>query len=239
MMCGVVSAAGTVVTQINSNVGLQIAYPKTDYVIQNTTTALHFHVYNSTLFALNNSRVTCKYHLYNQTNYHIMDGTMLPDSNAIDVYFNVNDTITQKVGVYPYIVWCNSSTEYGYVSSSFKVTEGGVEPREPSSIFAILALLPMLLAVIFIIGGVTMGEDHTAFKIFSYIMSLVMYYASMFFTLIVIKQFYVFSELTDGMITYLYLFTIVFVLIVTYFIIYLIIKATLAAGQAKDGRLQY
>jgi hypothetical protein len=105
---------------------LFIVSPKEEFFSLQNDFKLHFHVLNSTSFQLAANQVSCGLHLYNYTDSHLFSGLLLPDSNGVDVYFQVNSSYVSVVGVYSYIVFCNSSFgQYGFLSDSFEVTVDG------------------------------------------------------------------------------------------------------------------
>ena len=73
-------------TQVNTLEGLEIAYPKFEYVPQNNNFTLHTHVFNGTTI-ITNATTSCFLHLYNQKGKHIFERWLSWDSNNLEFLF--------------------------------------------------------------------------------------------------------------------------------------------------------
>ncbi len=165
------------------------------------------------------------------TNYEIanLSGTVLVSENLTlllnDIYqFN----ISLKEGDYIARL-CDGSTR------EFRIEDEGA-----NVIIAAIILLPMILGIIFLAGAVTLdNEQHKAMKIFLYLLSIVPFFASMHFGLLAVVKFYDFPELQELIGSTTYWVSIIFGLLITYFIIYLFTKMIHQAAQKKKERMKY
>jgi hypothetical protein len=102
-----------------------------------------------------------------------------------------------------------------------------------------MVLLPLLFAIIFMIGSLTMGTDHVALKIFLFLLSLCSYFSSAYFGIISLVKFYIFPELNDALSLSVVIIGFILFVVICYFIIYIINKGVHAAAQKKNEELNY
>lgn len=138
-------------------------------------------------------------------------------------YFN----FTEEKGEYT-LELCDGTTAQVFVENS-----GG------DSMFGMIILIPMILAIIFLIGSATLNEDHTAFKIFLFLMSIPPFFVSMHFAMIGVIEFYEIPALESTIGDITYWFSLIFVVMIMYFLIYFIWKAFGTMAQNKKEKLQY
>ena len=168
----VLSVQPTVTIQSSSG-SIQIVYPKNEYFLMNTNSKLHFHVHNTTNWLLTNLTTKCNFHLYNYTGNHVFEGYLPFDSNGMDFYFDLNTTYTNKAGEYPYLVYCNTSKEAGFLSAEFVISNGTVITQTieapvyttekntlTNSIGLILLLIGLFLIFIAIFDFVAKPQDY-------------------------------------------------------------------------------
>ena len=113
------------------------------------------------------------------------------------------------------------------------------DKEQGNMVLAIIILLPILLGLFFLIGAGTMGEDHNVLRMFLFMLSVILFFVSLHMGLLTVIKYYDFPELQDLMGTTTYWVGIVFGVIVTYFIIYLVYKMFTAAANDKAERLEY
>ena len=113
------------------------------------------------------------------------------------------------------------------------------DKEQGNMVLAIIILLPILLGIFFLIGAGTMGEDHNVLRMFLFMLSVILFFVSLHMGLLTVIKYYDFPELQDLMGTTTYWVGIVFGVIVTYFIIYLVYKMFTAAAADKAQRLEY
>jgi len=135
---------------------LQIAYPKNDYFMQGYDVDLHFHVHNSSGHLLTNETTDCQLQVYNHTGRHILETGMLFDSNGQHFYYEVNTNLIASPYNYGYIIWCNSSSEAGFLSGAFQVADG--KDLEGTGI-AIILIMVFVVAYYFIMTKVVDVDD--------------------------------------------------------------------------------
>lgn len=103
---------------------------------------------------------------------------------------------------------------------------------------AIIILIPMILAIILVVGAATFGRDHTALKIFLFLISVILFFVSMHFAVLGIVKFYAWPELLDVIGTTSYWFGITFVVIIVYFLLYIVWKGLGIISQKKKENLE-
>lgn len=125
----VASATAVQTIQLNSpDRGINIVYPKNEYIKEGSLVELNFHIFNSTTKLLKNDTTDCIIHIYNSTGTkgHIIMSKLAMQNNS-DFYFNFNTTGLSR-GVYPYNIICNNSVEGGYESSTLLINKDGRNP---------------------------------------------------------------------------------------------------------------
>jgi hypothetical protein len=234
LLCSFVSAVDTQIS-IGSN-DLLILYPKVDVLKLNEDIDLHFHVFNSSGAIMDDAGTTCYVHVYNHSNAHVQKAALVRD--GVDLEFKAN---TSALGRYAYNLWCNGSNgQWGFVSSTYDVTNSGlVEPDEGKLLPGLVALIPLFLALIFLIGAATLGEGHNVMRIFFFLLSPVFVIVSLQFATLSLVKFFDFPELQDAIGYFIYWAYIIWGVVVTYFIIYGIYIMIHTAAQKKKERLEY
>lgn len=134
--------------QLNTeDLGLDISYPKYTTLQQGQFFNFHIHVFNKTNgVMMKYPQVSCLIHLYNQTGNHIIEAPMEWDSNNVDFYLKIMGNNFTKIGVYPIIVQCNTSTLGGFDSYALDVTNSGY--TENGDIFNTMIYLLFIVACI-------------------------------------------------------------------------------------------
>jgi len=231
------------VTQASTNDNeLTVIYPKTETFKADVPIDFHIHVFNSSGHALNTSKVGCYMHIYNETNNHIFIGNFTQDSNGVDLKVALNSSVMSQ-GTKSYIISCGGISpqiEQGFLSSSFyTTTDGFAKSSEPSSMFGSLILVPLFFAFLLLFGAFSLAEEHSALRIFLFLLSTLMILLTMHFTLLSVIRFYNFTALQDVIGTTTYWMSWTLTLIVTYFIIYFVWKAFDSAYKGKIERMNY
>jgi len=137
------------------SVGLELKYPQREFLKLNNEFKLHTHVYNlSNGLWMSNETVKCFTHLYNTTGYHILEEDMIYDENGLEFDLVINAGNFSKLGMYTYILSCNSSEVGGFVSGNFEVTNTGkaVVYTDNSMGLAILIFISLLTIPFFVFG---------------------------------------------------------------------------------------
>lgn len=154
----------------------------------------------------------------------IDDGTMAETTANTGVY---NFTFNQSEGEYK-VILCDNSTLA--INVKYEVSK---------MIIAAIILIPLLLAFLLMFISYALGETHTVIKIFLMLLSLIMFITSFHYGTIAVIEFYDMPELQNAMANTTYWFTLVFVVIITYFIIHLIIIGFRVMADRKKQKLEY
>jgi hypothetical protein len=155
-----------------------------------------------------------------------------------NVYFNYTLDNANTSGEYPTVIYCIDGTEYGYSFFSFKLNQSG-DGEQPSGFLTVIILIPLLFAFVFMIGSISLGQDHTALKIFLFLLSILSYFSSAYFGIINLIKFYVFPEMNEALSYTTIAIGFVFLFVLCYFLIYIIQKAIHAMAQNKKEKMEY
>mgnify|MGYP005847131123 CR=1 FL=1 len=227
--------------QVSQSTGLEIvtAFRQTHKV--NDDLIIHAHIYNSTNGVPVITDISCYYHLYNHqlpNNPHISTGELTQYGAGYNV--TVSGTLINTTGKYATILWCNSSTIGGYMEYDFDVTTDGLpKSTEPSGLIAVFSIVPLLFAFLFLFGAFSLADEHSALRIFLFLLGNMMILLTLYFTTLSVIKFYEFPELQEAVGTTTYWLAWLLVFIVTYFIIYWVWKAFDSAHKRKIERMNY
>jgi len=219
--------------------GLVIRIPPFDYM-PHVNITINIHVYNSTFFEVDNATTSCSLHVYNQTGGHITENSTLP-YNSNEFYYNMDKTLFMVNKEYGYIIACNNTNEAGFVSGSFVVTDrlDTSRPEGEAVILLAIILLPIILGIFLLVGAVTLGDEHGVLRIALYLLALLTVLASFHFGMVSAVNYLNLPELEEFIGTTVYWISIAFFTIVSYFMIYFIIKLFDTAAQKKEEKLEY
>lgn len=146
MLTAICSGQRIIQTNIGDN-ELDIVFPKIDYVKTNEELGLYFHVFNSTGYILTGNQADCYVHLYDSLDEHLIKEKAI--ANGSDYYVSLEKSDINQEGYYSFNIWCNSSTEAGFASSSFYANNKGV--YLDGGVYIGLALLILLNLAIFVL----------------------------------------------------------------------------------------
>jgi len=146
-----VSSAVPVQLNVNTEQGINVFYPKFEYVSQNASFTLHLHTSNiSNGYPLANTDVDCFLHLYNPDGSHTFESNVLgKNANGWDHEISLTEGNFSEIGIHAFYIWCNSTIIGGQANGVFMVTESGVEITEGRSNL-IIGLLIILVFFLFI-----------------------------------------------------------------------------------------
>lgn len=214
---------------------LTLLYPKVEVFKQYESETLHFHVLNSTNRILTANNVSCMVHLYDPDNDHVLDTNLVSDGE--DYEFSANTTET---GRYAYNVWCNSTTEGGYVSGYYDVSvTGKIEPVEGRFLAGAIALIPLIFSLLLLLGAFHLEEEHQFFKHFLFLFSFISTWISIYLANLAVIKFYDWPDMQGALGDVTYWFAILFAVIVAYFLIYYIAMMIKTAADNKEDKLNY
>jgi hypothetical protein len=221
---------------------LQISVSTNDHHIVNTEYIFYFHVYNSTSFIKNSSVVDCVFGGYNH-DYGSETYSITPIETENSWIVLLNESAMSREGVFEYILYCNSTEgEAGFHSDIFHVNQSGVEEPDPS-FFIGLIFIPVALAFILIFGSGSMSEDHNVLRIFMFLLSISCVLISLWFSTILVVEFYGLYALQEAIATTTFIIGSVYFVLIAYFIFYAIFKTKeFFFNKKKDkdkGNLEY
>lgn len=136
-----------------------------------------------------------------------------------------------------YEVEINATDALGNVNTTtyyFTTWAGG-----ESMIIAAIILIPILLGVFCLVGAISLSDEHTALKIGLFLMSFVTFFGSLWFGGIAVVEVYDMPALQDVIGTTVFWMAILFFMLVSYFMIYMIYVSMKAAAQEKKNKLEY
>lgn len=170
--------------------------------------------------------ITCSSYTYDIIN---LSGTVVTTGTMDLLQTNIYSfNFTESEGDY-IIRLCDDTTR-----------EVRVEEEEDKMIIAIIILLPMILAIVFLIGAfITDADEHRLLKLFLFLASMIPFFTSMHLAMISLVKFYNFPEMQDLIGSTVYWVGIIFFIILTYFMMYVFYIATHVAAQKKKERLNY
>jgi len=144
----------------DTTAGFIIEYPKLDYYKQNELVKLDFHVYNkSDGLIVSNIITSCAFHLYNSSGYEIVDNhTLEKNTNKEDFIFHLNNSYTNIITDYSYIISCNNSKLGGFVSAPIAINYNGLEP--PSDFVKVFFILGFIIVLALSILGLANLMQH-------------------------------------------------------------------------------
>lgn len=170
--------------------------------------------------------ITCSSYTYDIIN---LSGTVVTNGTMELLQTNIYSfNFTESEGDY-IIRLCDDTTR-----------EVRVEEEEDKMIIAIIILLPMILAIVFLIGAfITDSDEHRLLKLFLFLASMIPFFTSMHLAMISLVKFYDFPEMQDLIGSTVYWVGIIFFIILTYFMMYVFYIATQVAAQKRKERLNY
>lgn len=231
----------TTTTATLAPTGLVIRIPPFEYVPYANVTA-NFHVYNSSFFILDNTTTSCDLHVYNQTGGHIINNKTLPfEVEEGEFYYKMDKSLFMVNKEYGYIVYCNNTNEAGFISGSFVVTDRleTSRPEGEANILLGIILIPLVFGIFLLVGAVTLGEEHGVLRIALYLLALLTVLASMHFAMVGAVNYLNLPELEGFIGTTAFWISVAFFTIVSYFMIYFILKIFKAAAQKREEKLEY
>jgi hypothetical protein len=148
--------------------GLQIIYPNNPYFKERVEFNLNFQAYNSTNNILYGDNVTCIISIYGKTNNILIEEELLLDTNDINRYITIHpDNITGSYE-YPYIVYCNSTDEGGFIANTFTVTNYN---KNENLLPVIISLGIVLLILLYF--SFNIDKEHSLLKLICYIFTFI------------------------------------------------------------------
>ncbi len=136
-------------------------------------------------------------------------------------------------GIYIGVINCTQGVNEFIGECKFSV-EGDVD------MIGFIFFIPLILGFFLLFGGVMMsGEEHPVLKWFLFLVSFPMFIVSLHFATISLVKFFDFPEMQVAIADFVYWSTVMWGVLVTYFIIYGIVVMVRQAAQDKEERLKY
>jgi len=225
--------------ELTETYGLQINPLNLPYLYTQQEGQFKIHVFNISTGMPVTAGITCYLHLYNASRDYLAEVYTSTVAHQFNYEFLVGKNNFTNSGFYPIIFQCNNSNTGGFYSDFLEVSYNGQPFSEDKSPLIILILLPLIFASILIFGAVFMGDEHHVFKIFTFLLTPMLFFSSMHFALVTIAQLYNLPALQELIGDTIYWTGIITGVIITYFIIYFIYKAFKVAAQDKEENLEY
>ena len=227
--------------------GLQLEYPILEWVQTNTELEISVHVYNLEDGVAEVTGVNCTLHVYNETGNHIYTNWTTEVDHLFDYEFEISSSLITEPGKYALGVYCvcdvcgfEGSELGGFFFESFYANdEGEPKSQEGLGFLAILIMIPIILGLFFLIGAATLGEEHNVLRIVLFLLSVPMTWISLHFGMIGLVRYYQLEALQNAIGSFTYWTAWLFFVLISYFVIYTIWKATEVAAQKKEERLRY
>lgn len=129
--------------------GLQISYPKFEVLAKDQPYNLSVHVFNVS-DGVEIIDASCDIELYNKTGFHILELNLIPLSDEYNIFITSENF--SKIGEYSYNVYCNTSTQGGFIDGSLYVTNTGTIPEISDAIMygILLSLLVFFIILMFV-----------------------------------------------------------------------------------------
>jgi hypothetical protein len=114
-----------------------------------------------------------------------------------------------------------------------------VKNEGENMIIGAIILLPVIFGIFLLIGAFSMNPQHGALKITLFLMSIICFWASLHLGLQSIIKFYDFPELQETISLITWWTGLFFIMLVSYFCIYLIYLMFQYVAAKKQEKLQY
>jgi len=141
--------AATIVQVANTDIGLEVEYPKFLSVAQNQNFTLNIHVYNKTDGVNMYSSASCIVDLYSLEGAHICENSLKKSDNNREFELEIDQGNFSQIGAYAYIIDCNTSNSGGFASGSYYVTFKGLDPAGDNFKIFIYALF--IFTIVFVV----------------------------------------------------------------------------------------
>lgn len=154
---------------------MQIEFPKYDVVKINTEQRFHAHVINQT-GTKTNLTTSCIFHLYNITGYDINNNYTQMEFegyNGIDFAITIKGDNFSRLGLYNYVIQCNSSNQIAFATSPLEVTTTGEIPTTAQSIMYSGSLfITIFIFLLCVFAGIALPSGNNRDEMTGYILSV-------------------------------------------------------------------
>lgn len=109
-----------------------------------------------------------------------------------------------------------------------------------TSFLGFVNFLPVLIGIFCLVGAVSLSaEDHGVFKMFLFLFSFVFFFSAFHLATLSLIEYFAFPVLVEALADINYYFTVMWVVMVAYFLIYSIYRMVRQAAQDKEEGLRY
>lgn len=155
----------------------------------------------------------------------------------------INITTTSSGGGVTCLACLNTtfdcSLNYTENTTGYYLKQEYCEGGNPKMIIAALVLAPIIFGLILMLATFSLGKEHAVLKIALFLLAPISFWASMRIGLLSIVRFYDWDELELVVSQDVYWSGILFFIMLTYFLLYVFIKAIRTAAQERRQNIEY
>jgi len=155
-----ISAVPPVQTTLTEK-SLLITYPQYEYVKLDSNFTLYIHVYNTSQY-IRGSTASCFLDLYNPEGIETMSSPMI--AGGSDYYIAIAKGNFSMLGLNSFIIQCNTTSQSGFASGIFSITNSGVEITSGKAIVDV-GLLFVLLTFFIITIYILISSDNLLVRV--------------------------------------------------------------------------
>jgi len=162
----------TIVSTVET--GFQVDVTTVSHVQRDSTHHINVHVFNSTNGVPVGAKegVSCYGDLYNKSGDHLIEVFELT-RDGVEYEWDIGGTNFTNDGIYPYVIYCNTSVQGGFFSTAFDVTVSGedeVIDNLPISItVAIMVIIVLYFIVLIRLFAERQFSEHGFIKMLFYL----------------------------------------------------------------------
>jgi len=152
----------------------------------------------------------------------------------------INGTFLYELGYYQFNANCEEGIRGGYFSGEILIEQKPEDKHndEANGILIAIILIPLLVALLLIIGAGLLGEAHAVLRFISYLLVLPFSWVSFHFGMLGLVKYNALTELQVGVGNMVYWTGWLFFVMIFYIIIYLVYVAFQVAAQKRKARLE-
>jgi len=142
------------VTQTSEGVNtFEIRIPQAEHLKVGRDVHANIHIFNKStgLPIASGTGAVCLFDLYNQTGDHLIEKLILENDGDVEWEIDIGGGNFSTTGSYSFIIWCNTTTLGGFVSSGFDVTTSGEDEVEDNMPLVIIGGILIVIALYFIV----------------------------------------------------------------------------------------
>jgi hypothetical protein len=200
-------------TQLSQNlVGIDIAYPKIEQIIQNSNFTLFIHVFNTSNGMPLSDAPSCYLCLYDEKGNQMIENQEMEIENLKQKAF-IDNSNTSNIGINSYIVWCNgTANQGGFADGTFEVVNETITNKPTDSETSIYIMCVIFFGIVFLLslaGAIaikgknkyTMGETEINYgkylKVFMMYSAYFTAWILVFFTQLILEKYFTMSFISN------------------------------------------